>query len=199
MNGKIYKRFIKRYLDLIIGVFLLALLGLPLIVLMIINAFVFNGNPVFLQKRVGVRGEVFSIFKLKSLASNTSEVSPWGMFLRSSSLDEWPQLINVIKGNMSLVGPRPLLPEYLPYYNEFECRRHEVLPGITGWVQVRGRNNLSWPDRFKLDVYYVDHQSFLLDLRILLLTFMKLFDAKNANGRNEVSSFIDYAKARDHA
>lgn len=144
------------------------------------------GSPVlFRQKRPGLHGSPFMMYKFRSmtderdaagnLLSDVARLAPFGRFLRSSSLDELPGLINIMKGEMSLVGPRPLLMEYLPLYSPVQARRHEVLPGITGWAQVNGRNAISWENKFKLDVWYVDHQSFLLDMKILWMTFNKVF------------------------
>src|SRR5690606_31873546 len=144
-----------------------------------------NGRPFFLQPRPGKGGEVFKIIKFKTmndkkdadgnLLSDAERLTPIGAFIRKTSLDEIPQLINVLKGDMSLIGPRPLLVQYLPLYNEFQKRRHEVRPGMTGWAQVNGRNTISWDKKFEYDVWYVDHLSFLLDMKILLLTIKKVF------------------------
>ncbi|GAB3023386.1 sugar transferase [Bowmanella dokdonensis] len=143
------------------------------------------GSPVFfVQHRPGLHGKLFKMIKFRSmdnskdvagnLLADPLRLTRFGRFLRASSLDELPELWNVLKGEMSLVGPRPLLPEYLPHYDEQQKRRHEVRPGITGWAQVNGRNALSWSEKFKLDVWYVNHQSLWLDIRILLLTLVKV-------------------------
>ena len=144
-----------------------------------------NGKPFFFQKRPGKNGRVFSIIKFKTmndkkdeqgnLLTDAERLTEVGKFVRKTSLDEIPQLINVLKGDMSLIGPRPLLPEYLPLYNQTQKRRHEVKPGITGWAQVNGRNAISWEDKFNYDVWYVNHCGFLLDMKILFLTFKKVF------------------------
>lgn len=147
------------------------------------------GSPVLLrQVRPGIHGRAFTFYKFRTMSNATNadgqllpdedRLSSFGRRLRASSLDELPQLFNVLRGDMSLVGPRPLLMEYLPLYSPEQARRHEVRPGITGWAQVNGRNALSWNERFRLDVWYVNNQSFLLDLRILALTFLRVFQAR---------------------
>ncbi|MDD5727011.1 MAG: sugar transferase [Victivallales bacterium] len=176
--------------------FLLAFIGLLLLSpLFIITAAVLaavnKGSPFFIQRRPGKDGKAFAIIKFKTMSENTDtsgELLPdeqrlhfIGKIVRKSSLDEIPQLINVLKGEMSLVGPRPLLPEYLPYYNEEQKKRHLVRPGITGWAQVNGRNNLSWDEKFSLDVWYVENMALALDLKILYLTFIKVFKSEGVN------------------
>lgn len=144
------------------------------------------GSPVlFKQVRPGLHGQPFKMIKFRTMRDaldaqgnplpDSERMTPFGNFLRSASLDELPELWNVLKGEMSLVGPRPLLMEYLPLYSPEQARRHEVRPGVTGWAQINGRNSLSWDEKFKLDVWYVDHQSLWLDLKILLLTVKKVF------------------------
>lgn len=176
---------IKRVVDFALLV-VTAPLWLPLIVLIAILTRVTMGAPtLFVQERPGLRGKSFRIVKFRTMtnAASTSirplaeaaRLTPFGKVLRSTSLDELPELINVLKGEMSLVGPRPLLMEYLPLYSREQQRRHEVRPGITGWAQVNGRNAISWEQRFKLDVWYVDNRSLWLDLRILLMTIGKVF------------------------
>ncbi|MGL5710895.1 MAG: sugar transferase, partial [Cetobacterium sp.] len=143
------------------------------------------GSPaIFKQERPGKDGKIFTMYKFRSMSdardkngkllSDSERLTKFGKLLRATSLDELPELYNVLRGEMSLVGPRPLLPEYLSRYNLFQARRHEVLPGITGWAQVNGRNAISWDDKFKLDVYYVDNRSFILDIKILFLTVKKV-------------------------
>ena len=144
------------------------------------------GAPIFYsQRRPGKHGKIFSILKFRTML-NTSDpltgtplpdslrITPFGKWLRSTSLDELPELINVLKGDMSIVGPRPLLVQYLPLYSPFQSRRHDVLPGITGWAQINGRNTISWSAKFKLDVWYVDNRNFFLDLRIILITLFSV-------------------------
>lgn len=180
-----YKRLFKPFLD-----FTLALLG----ILFLSPAFLLvtfalalsnNGKPFFFQRRPGKNERIFSIIKFKTmndkkdaqgnLLLDAERITAMGKIVRKTSLDEIPQLINVLKGDMSLIGPRPLLPEYLPLYNQTQKRRHEVKPGMTGWAQVNGRNAISWVDKFNYDVWYVDNMSFWLDLKILFLTVKKVF------------------------
>lgn len=186
-----YSRFLKRIID-----FFLASLGLILvspffIVLTILLAIANNGNAYFMQDRPGKNGKTFRLFKFRTmnnkcdekgkLLSDHARLSPIGRFVRSTSLDEIPQLINVLKGDMSLIGPRPLLVRYLPLYTMDQARRHEVRPGITGWTQVNGRNSLSWVKKFELDIWYVDHVSFRLDMKILWMTIKKVFRREGIN------------------
>ena len=158
----------------------------PLLVLLtIVLLFANGGKPFFYQKRPGKDGRIFRLYKFKTmndccdsegrLLPDAERLTRVGRLIRSLSLDELPQLFNVLKGDMSLVGPRPLLIEYLPLYNDFQKRRHDVRPGITGWAQVNGRNSINWEQKFEHDVWYVDNQSFWLDIKILWLTFVKVF------------------------
>ncbi|SDJ34981.1 sugar transferase [Chryseobacterium jejuense] len=180
-----YKYFLKRFFD-----FFMAFVGLiilaPIFVIVTIGLFMANnGKPFFFQKRPGKNGKIFSIVKFKTmndkkdqngnLLPDADRLTGIGSFVRKTSLDEIPQLINVLKGDMALIGPRPLLPQYLSLYNTEQKRRHEVRPGITGWAQVNGRNAISWKRKFELDVWYVDHVSFSLDVKILFLTIKKVF------------------------
>jgi len=186
-----YRVFIKRLID-----FTAALLGLiilfPLLLIVIIILYIQNnGKPFFLQERPGINQKPFYIIKLKSMTDATDNngnllpdnlrITATGNFIRKTSVDELPQLINVLKGDMSLVGPRPLLFKYIPLFNQEQLRRHEVKPGITGWAQVNGRNSISWTDKFKLDVYYVNNISLLLDIKILWLTLVKVIKRKDVN------------------
>ena len=164
----------KRAFDLITSLLLFAVLGLPLLVIMMLQVMQL-GHPIFFrQTRAGRDGRAFKILKFRSMrkgqGSDEERLSAWGQFLRSTSIDELPELWNVLKGEMSLVGPRPLPTIYLERYSPEQARRHEVLPGITGWAQVYGRNDLSWKEQFELDLWYVENRSFLLDLKILCLT-----------------------------
>ncbi|WP_392437699.1 sugar transferase [Cruoricaptor ignavus] len=194
----LYRDFLKPVLD-----FALALVGFvvlsPLFVLVTVALFFANaGKPFFFQLRPGKNGEIFRIIKFKTmndrkdaqgnLLPDADRLTKVGAFVRKTSLDEIPQLINVIKGDMSLVGPRPLLPSYLPLYNDFQRRRMEVKPGITGWAQVNGRNAISWERKFELDVWYVDHISFWVDLKILLLTVKKVFVREGITQEGHVTS-----------
>jgi len=181
----------KRFLDIVIAVFILLLL-LPLMLFIAFLVRINLGSPIFfIQERSGYLGESFKLKKFRSMKNaldKNGELLPddkrltrFGRILRASSLDELPEIINVIKGDMSLVGPRPLLVEYLDLYSPEQARRHEMLPGITGWAQVNGRNNLPWDEKFKLDVWYVDNQSFWLDIRILFLTIAEMFKREGIN------------------
>ena len=174
----------KRCFDFTVSLLLLSVLA-PILLLVALLVRRRLGSPVlFRQTRPGLGARPFELLKFRTMTDGRGPDGEWlpdaerltrfGRFLRSSSLDELPSLLNVLRGEMSLVGPRPLLMQYLPLYNAFQARRHEVRPGITGWAQVNGRNALSWDEKFARDVWYVDHRSFLLDLRILLLTVMKV-------------------------
>ncbi len=165
------------------------------------------GYPVlFSQKRPGMGGKIFQIYKFRSMTNakdrdgnllpDGERLVPFGRFLRSSSLDELPALLNVLKGDMSLVGPRPLLIEYLERYSPEQARRHEVRPGITGWAQVNGRNAISWEDKFKLDVWYVDNQSLWLDIKILWMTFIKVFKREDINKDGHATMPVFYGSDR---
>jgi lipopolysaccharide/colanic/teichoic acid biosynthesis glycosyltransferase len=174
----------KRLFDILLSSIGLILLS-PLLAILAVLVRIFLGHPIlFTQQRPGYKGIPFLIYKFRtmtndrapdgSLLPDKQRLSPLGRFLRSLSLDELPELINVLRGEMSLVGPRPLLMEYLPLYSPEQMRRHDALPGITGWAQIHGRNALTWEEKFRLDVWYVDHWSFALDLKILFLTFWKV-------------------------
>ena len=187
----------KRVFDVICSFFALLLLS-PLLLLLYILVRSKLGSPVFFQQtRPGLNGKPFKMIKFRTMTdavgldgkplSDAQRLTKFGSFLRSTSLDELPGLWCVLKGDMSLVGPRPLLMEYLPLYSEEQARRHEVRPGITGWAQVNGRNAITWEEKFKLDVWYVDNQSFFLDLKILLLTVKKVLVRDGISGQEEVT------------
>ena len=176
---------IKSVIDVTVALLVLVLLA-PVIVLVALAIRLILGSPViFSQQRPGIHGKPFGLIKFRTmkdvhddqgdLLSDAARLTRFGRFLRSTSLDELPELWNVLKGDMSLVGPRPLLMEYLPLYNKEQMRRHDVRPGITGWAQVNGRNAISWDEKFRLDIWYVDNHSLFLDLRILLLTLYSVF------------------------
>lgn len=179
-----YRKFGKRISDFILAFIGLLFLSPIFIVVFLLLSVANSGKPFFVQKRPGLNGRIFSILKFRTmndkkdaegtLLPDAKRLTPVGKFVRKSSLDEIPQLINVLKGDMSLIGPRPLLVSYLPLYNNFQSRRHEVKPGITGWAQVNGRNAISWQEKFKYDVYYVDHLSFPFDMKILWMTIQKV-------------------------
>jgi lipopolysaccharide/colanic/teichoic acid biosynthesis glycosyltransferase len=191
---------VKRIFDLVLAATLL-LICWPLMVLTALSIFLFIGRPILFQQiRPGLHGRPFRMVKFRTMVEirggdvqlpDEVRLMPLGRFLRSSSLDELPELWNVLKGEMSLVGPRPLLMEYLPLYTHEQARRHEVRPGITGWAQVNGRNALSWEDRFKLDVWYVDNQSIWLDIRILWSTVRKVIGREgiSESGQATMSKF----------
>jgi len=175
------------------------LLALPLLLAIALLLWVSEGWPVFFsQDRPGYQGKIFRLTKFRTMRSaidadgcllpDRQRLSRIGSFLRSLSLDELPEIIHVLKGEMSLVGPRPLLPQYLDRYTPEQMRRHEVLPGITGWAQIHGRNTLSWEEKFRLDVWYVDHWSLRLDIRILLLTFWKAIRREGINQPGEATA-----------
>ena len=187
----------KRLFDILLAALALVVLGLPMLVLagMVRSRL---GSPVlFQQVRPGRYGRPFKMVKFRTMRDaidadgnplpDCERMTPFGSLLRSSSLDELPELWNVLKGEMSLVGPRPLLMEYLPLYTVAQARRHEVRPGVTGWAQINGRNAISWEEKFELDVWYVDNQSFFLDLKILLLTVKKVFVREGISGAGEVT------------
>ncbi len=192
-----YPSIIKPFFD-----FLSALLGFILLspIFLLVTILLFfanNGKPFFFQLRPGKNGKIFTIIKFKTmndkkdnhgnLLSDAKRLTTIGLFVRRTSLDEIPQLINVIKGDMSIIGPRPLLTSYMHLYNDFQNRRHEVKPGITGWAQVNGRNGISWDKKFEYDVWYVDHISFILDLKILFQTIKKVIISEGINAENEAS------------
>jgi lipopolysaccharide/colanic/teichoic acid biosynthesis glycosyltransferase len=204
-GNAIYRNCIKRVLDFLIAFTSLVCLS-PLILVVTIWLFFANkgAGVFFLQDRPGKDAKIFKIFKFKTMTDECDDegnllpdevrLTRAGRFVRSTSIDELPQLINVIKGDMSLIGPRPLRTYYLPLYSEEQARRHEVLPGITGWAQCHGRNGITWTEKFKLDVWYVDHYSFKVDLEILLLTIKKVLKREGISqeGNATADSFNGY-------
>jgi len=193
-----YKKYLKRWLELIISICILIILS-PIFLVLTFCLFIANsGKPFFLQSRPGFEGKIFKVIKFKTMTDKLDEngkllpdsdrMTKLGVFIRKTSLDEIPQLINVIKGDMSLIGPRPLLVQYLARYNSFQFRRHEVKPGITGWAQVNGRNAISWESKFHLDVWYVDNLSFQLDIKIFLMTIKKVLRSDGITQEGHVSS-----------
>lgn len=181
-----YSCCFKRIVDFIVVFLALTVLWPVIVVMTILLHFANKGaGAFFLQKRPGKNERIFKVIKFKTMNDERDEngnllpdekrLTKIGKFVRSTSIDELPQLINVLKGDMSLIGPRPLLPQYLPIYSKEQARRHEVRPGITGWAQVNGRNAISWTKKFELDVWYVDHCSFLFDLKIVFITIKKVF------------------------
>lgn len=192
-----YKLFVKRILDFFISLIGIIVLSPIWLVLIVVLSVTNNGKPFFFQKRPGKNERIFKIMKFKSMTDKKDEngellpyqdrITKVGLFIRKYSLDEIPQLFNVLLGDMSLVGPRPLLPKYLPLYNEEQKQRHLVKPGITGWAQVKGRNAISWEEKFKLDVWYVNNLSFLLDLKIILLTVKRVIIPQGINQSNNIN------------
>ncbi|MGI2039028.1 sugar transferase [Shewanella frigidimarina] len=188
---------IKRFFDFSIALFAI-LLFTPIFIIVIFLIRLKLGSPIlFTQSRPGLHGRIFKMMKFRSMLDDKDKqgnllpdnlrMTKFGMFLRSTSLDELPGLFNVLKGDMSLVGPRPLLVQYLPLYNKKQARRHNVRPGITGWAQINGRNAISWDNKFALDVWYVDNQSFWLDVKILLLTVKKVFVREGISAEGHVT------------
>ncbi len=193
-----YQAFFKRTIDLI-GSLLGLLVLSPLLILVTLGLYFTNaGKPFFVQMRPGKKGQLFKILKFKTmndkhdtngnLLPDAERLTPVGNFIRKTSLDEIPQLFNVLKGDMSFIGPRPLLPEYLPSYSAIQNRRHDLKPGITGWAQVNGRNTISWQQKFEYDVWYVDNISFKLDCKILFLTIKKVLIGEDVNLNDQLSS-----------
>lgn len=192
-----YKNFIKRILDILVALVGLLILSPIFIVVTIALYFANQGKPFFLQERPGLNEKIFKIIKFKTmndkkdaqgnLLPDAERLTPIGAFVRKTSLDEIPQLINVLKGDMSLIGPRPLRTYYLPLYSEVQKTRHHVRPGITGWAQVNGRNAISWTKKFELDVYYVNHISFALDLKIFFMTIRKVFVREGISQEGQVT------------
>lgn len=197
MTLRLYRKIFKRVFDI-----LASIAGIMVILpfsLLIVPALALSnkGQVLFIQTRPGLRGKLFRLIKFKTMNDSRDDngqllpddrrLTGVGRIIRSLSLDEFPQLINVLKGDMSLVGPRPLLPEYFPLYNERQARRHEVRPGITGWAQVNGRNNLTWEEKFEMDVWYVDNLSFKLDMKILFMTLIKVLKREGINSGENVT------------
>ena len=198
-----YKLFFKRIIDIFLSVIFILLFWWLYIIIVILVRRKLGGPVIFRQKRPGLNEKIFNMYKFRTmtdekdkegnLLSDKDRLTKFGKFLRSTSLDEIPELWNVIKGEMSLVGPRPLLVSYLAKYNEYEKRRHEVRPGITGFAQVNGRNNTTWEDRFKNDIYYVENISFLLDIKIIIKTFLKVIKKSDINQNEDIpmKNFLD--------
>lgn len=196
-----YKLFLKRILDIVCSALGLVILSPLFIVLTPVVAIAMRGNPFFIQKRPGKHGKVFRLIKFRTMNNKKDSygillpdelrITKFGKIMRALSVDELPELINILFGKMSIVGPRPLLERYLPLYNEFQARRHEVRPGLTGLAQVSGRNAISWEQKFEKDVYYVDHCSLLLDIKIFFLTIKKVFirEGISQNGQATMEYF----------
>lgn len=180
----LYERYIKRLLDFLCGITAVVVFSWLYLILTVSGAIFMRGNPFFTQERPGKDGKIFKLVKFRTmdnrkdkngnLLPDSVRLNKYGKILRATSLDELPEVFNIIKGDMSIIGPRPLLTEYLPYYTEKEMHRHDVRPGLTGWAQVNGRNSVSWTKRFELDVEYVNNLTFKFDVRILLNTVKKV-------------------------
>ena len=203
MEQKIYKKYLKRVVDLVTSlIFFICFFWLYILLALLVKLKL--GSPViFKEERPGLNEKIFTMYKFRTMTDEKDKngnllpdkdrLTKFGRFLRSTSLDEIPELWNVLKGEMSLVGPRPLLVSYLSKYNKYEKRRHEVRPGITGWAQINGRNNTTWADRFKNDIYYVENLSFMLDIKIIIQTFLKVVRRKDINQSENVTmeNFLD--------
>ncbi|MBE7646445.1 sugar transferase [Tenacibaculum finnmarkense] len=193
-----YKNIFKRIIDFIIALVALICLSPIFIIVLLLLSIYNNGKPFFFQKRPGKNQEIFKVIKFKTmndkkdsdgnLLADAERLTKFGNFVRKTSLDEIPQLLNVLKGDMSLIGPRPLLIEYLPLYSNEQQRRHDVKPGITGLAQINGRNAISWKKKFEYDVQYVDHISFISDVKIFFKTFLKVFKSEGINKEGEVTT-----------
>ena len=192
-----YKNIIKPLLDKILSLILLIIFS-PFIMIVALLIYLKMGKPIFFkQKRPGKDGKIFTIYKFRTMTNDKDKngdllpdherLKGIGKIIRSLSLDELPQLFNVLKGDMSFIGPRPLLIEYLPLYNDRQKKRHDVKPGITGWAQINGRNAISWEQKFEYDVWYVEHQSFLLDMKIFWLTFLKVLKKEGVSQEGHVT------------
>ncbi|MBL3546570.1 MULTISPECIES: sugar transferase [Chryseobacterium] len=196
-----YQFFLKRAIDFLIALIGLILLAPVFIIVMVLLYFANQGKPFFVQTRPGLNEKMFNIIKFKTMNDKKDEkgnylpdserLTPVGSFIRQTSLDELPQLINVLKGDMALIGPRPLLPQYLSLYNESQKRRHNIRPGITGWAQVNGRNAISWTKKFELDIWYIDHLSFATDCKVVILTLKKVLKKEGINqvGQATIEAF----------
>jgi sugar transferase EpsL len=198
----VYRKFGKRFFDLVLVIPGLILISPMLLLVAIVAKFKIGSPVLFLQERPGIHGKIFRMIKFRSMRNDRDvngellpdevRLVPFGKLLRATSLDEFPELWNVIKGEMSLVGPRPLLAKYLDRYNPTQARRHEVRPGITGWAQINGRNAITWEEKFDYDVWYVDNLSFFLDVKILALTVLKVFkrSGTSAEGHATMPEFL---------
>lgn len=188
---------LKSFFDKTVSLLLLIVFAIPIIVVALLILWHMGYPVLYIQERPGLNGKIFKMYKFRSMTNakdkegnllpNRERLLPFGKFLRKSSLDELPELYNVLKGDMSLVGPRPLRVEYLPLYSPEQSRRHEVKPGITGWAQVNGRNGISWENKFRFDVWYVDNQSLMLDLKILFMTAFKVAKSEGVNQAEDLT------------
>lgn len=193
----IYGKYIKRILDFVLSLLALVILSPLILIFTIIGAIKMKGNPFFVQKRPGKDGKIFSLIKFRTMTNKKDKdgnllpdekrLTSYGKFLRSTSIDEVLEIINILKGDMSIIGPRPLLVKYLPLYNEYQKHRHDVRPGLTGYAQVHGRNTVSWEEKFDMDVKYVQHITFMGDLKILLETVVKVLKRDGISSETSVT------------
>ena len=193
----IYGKYIKRILDFVLSLLALVILSPFILIFTIIGAIKMKGNPFFVQKRPGKDGKIFSLIKFRTMTNKKDKdgnllpdekrLTSYGKFLRSTSIDEVLEIINILKGDMSIIGPRPLLVKYLPLYNEYQKHRHDVRPGLTGYAQVHGRNTVSWEEKFDMDVKYVQHITFMGDLQILLETVVKVLKRDGISSETSVT------------
>ena len=205
-----YAKFIKRFLDAFLSFCALVILSPVMLILMILGAIMMKGNPFFTQQRPGKDEKIFRLIKFRTMSCEKDKdgnllpdeqrLNKYGKFLRSTSLDELPELINIFIGNMSIVCPRPLLVSYLPYYTEEEKHRHDVRPGLTGLAQVNGRNNLTWEEKFAYDLEYAHHVSFMMDIKVLCMTVIKVFrraDVLSGDELKKVAGRLDHERRKD--
>lgn len=202
----LYRQFFKRFYDILLSALALIVLSPILLILIIVGAIVMKGNPFFTQLRPGKNEKIFKLIKFRTMTNardkdgnllpDDKRLTKYGKFLRSTSLDELPELINIFIGTMSIIGPRPLVPKYLPYYTEEERRRHDVRPGLTGLAQVNGRNSSQWEERFALDVKYIKSISLVNDIKILFITVKKVFKHENivVRGTGKIIDFDEYRR-----
>jgi len=193
----LYRNYLKRSIDFIFALVLIILTSPLIIVISAILFFTNNGKVFFIQPRPGKNEKIFFIIKFRTMNDKKNEngellpdnerITRIGRFIRKNSIDELPQLVNVLSGDLSLIGPRPLLVDYLPLYSDYQRRRHEVKPGITGWAQINGRNAITWNEKFKLDIWYVENISFFLDIRIIFSTVKKVFRSENVNSNKTIT------------
>ena len=192
-----YAKFFKRLIDFILSACAILILGIPLLIVAVLIKFKLGSPVLFKQRRPGKDGKIFEIYKFRTMTDardkngnllpDNERLTDFGKLLRSTSIDELPEILNIFKGDMAIIGPRPLLEEYLPLYDEEQAHRHDVRPGLTGWAQINGRNTISWEDKFKYDVEYVRNIAFMFDLKIFFLTVKKVFVREGINASAEVT------------
>lgn len=194
---EVYANFFKRLIDFILSACAIIVLGIPLLIVALLIKVKLGSPVLFKQRRPGKNGKIFEIYKFRTMTDerdangnllpDNERLTDFGKLLRSTSIDELPEILNIVKGDMAIIGPRPLLEEYLPLYNEEQAHRHDVRPGLTGWAQINGRNTISWEDKFKYDVEYVRNISFMFDLKVFFLTIKKVFVREGINASAEVT------------